>query len=65
MKNKLNNITNRRIRNALLFDKLLKNNNQIQLVPREKIKEVFHLYHINVKKERQSYKILKIKKYRR
>ena len=55
MKNKLNNITNRRIRNALLFDKLLKNNNQIQLVPREKkIKEVFHLYHINVKKKRDN-----------
>ena len=39
-----------RIRNAKLFDKLLKNNPKIKTVKREKyLKEVFHLYQINLK----------------
>ena len=55
LKKKLNNITNQRINNAYLFDKLLKKNKDIILVPRDKkIKEVFHLYHINVRRKRDS-----------
>tara|TARA_B100001093_G_scaffold478237_1_gene506212 strand:- start:5053 stop:6216 length:1164 start_codon:yes stop_codon:yes gene_type:complete len=50
MKNKLDNITNKRIRNSKLLDKLLSKNKNIITVPRLKyLKEVFHLYHINVK----------------
>ena len=50
LKNKLNDITKMRIQNALLFDKLLKKNSKIKLVKREKyLKEVFHLYQINLK----------------
>ncbi len=51
MKNKLKNITRKRIKNAHLFDSLLKFNSHVRLVKRlPYLKEVFHLYHINVKK---------------
>ena len=54
IKYKLNNITKKRIENAKYFDKLLRNNNNIQTVKRLKyLKEVFHLYQINVKKRDQ------------
>ena len=49
MKNKLDNITSKRIKNATMLDKLLSKNKKITLVERLKyLKEVFHLYHINV-----------------
>ena len=49
MKNKLDNITSKRIENATMLDKLLSKNKKITLVDRLKyLKEVFHLYHINV-----------------
>ncbi|MDC1158669.1 DegT/DnrJ/EryC1/StrS family aminotransferase [Pelagibacteraceae bacterium] len=60
MKNKLDNITNKRIKNSIMLDKLLSKNKNITLVKRHKhLKEVFHLYHINVKKrdELQQYLI--------
>ena len=51
MKKKLDNITNKRIRNAKMLDKLLSKNKNVTTVKRLKyLKEVFHLYHINVKK---------------
>jgi len=51
MKNKLDNITSKRIKNATMLDKLLSKNKKITTVKRLKhLKEVFHLYHINVKK---------------
>ena len=51
IKNKLKNITNKRISNALYLDKLLSKNKNITTVKREKnLKEVFHLYHINTRK---------------
>lgn len=50
IKHKLNNITKKRISNAMLLDKLLSSNNEITLIKRKNyLKEVFHLYHINVK----------------
>tara|TARA_B100001029_G_C15016289_1_gene427564 strand:+ start:119 stop:1264 length:1146 start_codon:yes stop_codon:yes gene_type:complete len=50
MKKKLDNITSKRIRNATYLDKLLSKNKNIKTVNRLKhLKEVFHLYHINVK----------------
>ncbi len=50
IKNKLSNITKKRIQNSKLLDKLLKNIKAVKLVPRYKyLKEVFHLYQINVK----------------
>ena len=50
LKNKLNKITKARIKNALLFDKVFKNNPNVKTVKRLKhYKEVYHLYHINVK----------------
>ena len=50
MKNKLDNITNKRIKNSKLLDRLLSKNKNIITVKRLKyLKEVFHLYHINVK----------------
>ena len=49
MKNKLDNITNRRIKNSKLLDKLLSKNKSVITIKRMKyLKEVFHLYHINV-----------------
>lgn len=51
MKNKLDNITRKRIKNSIKLDTLLSINKNITLVKRYKhLKEVFHLYHINVKK---------------
>ena len=51
IKNKLKNITNKRISNALYLDKLLSKNKNIITVKRKKnLKEVFHLYHINTRK---------------
>jgi len=51
MRKKLDNITNKRIRNAKMLDKLLSKNENVTTVKRLKhLKEVFHLYHINVKK---------------
>ena len=51
MKNKLDNITKKRIENAKLLDKLLSKNKNVNTVKRLKhLKEVFHLYHINVNK---------------
>ena len=48
IKNKLKNITDKRISNALYLDKLLSDNKNIITIKREKnLKEVFHLYHIN------------------
>ncbi len=59
LKYKLKNITKRRIQNALLLDKLLKNNKDVKLVKRDKnLKEVFHLYQINVKKRDKLVKTL-------
>jgi len=50
LKNKLDNITRKRIRNSKLFDKLLKPIKDIKTVKRlSYLKEVFHLYHINAK----------------
>ena len=49
LKNKLNTITKKRIGNAQLLDKLLKNISQVKTPHRKKyLKEVFHLYQINV-----------------
>ena len=51
MRNKLDNITTKRISNSIMLDKLLAKNKNITLVKRHKhLKEVFHLYHINIKK---------------
>ena len=47
----MNNITKKRIKNALLFDKFFKNNPNVKTVKRlHYLKEVYHLYHINVRK---------------
>lgn len=59
IKNKLQNITNKRIRNALLLDKLISKNPNVKTLPRLKhLKEVFHLYQINVKKRNDLIKYL-------
>jgi aminotransferase EvaB len=59
MKNKLDNITSKRIKNATMLDKLLFKNVNVVTVKRLKyLKEVFHLYHINVKKRDQLQKYL-------
>ena len=51
LKNKLNNITRKRIKNALHFDQVFKNNPNVKTVKRfSHYKEVYHLYHVNVKK---------------
>ena len=53
LKNKLTNITNKRIRNAYLFDKHLSSIDEVSTVKRKKyLKEVFHLYKLNVKHSR-------------
>ena len=53
MKNKLNNITKRRIKNANLFDKYLGNISQVETIKREKhLIEVFHLYQVNIRRKR-------------
>ncbi len=59
LKNKLNNITNKRIKNSKLLDKLLKNNKNVKTVKRlGHLKETFHLYHINVKQRDKLQKYL-------
>ena len=59
MKNKLDNITRKRINNAKLFDKLFKSKRNIKTVKRfSHLKEVFHLYHINVEKRNKLQKFL-------
>lgn len=59
LKYKLNNITNKRIKNANLFDKLLSKNPNVKTIKRDKnLKEVFHLYQINVKKRDKLIKFL-------
>ena len=59
MKFKLDNITKKRIENSKLLDKLLAKNENVILVKREKyLKEVFHLYHINVNKRDSLQKFL-------
>ena len=59
MKKKLKNITATRIKNAHLFDSLLKSNPNVQVVKRfPYLKEVFHLYHINVKNRDKLQKFL-------
>jgi dTDP-3-amino-2,3,6-trideoxy-4-keto-D-glucose/dTDP-3-amino-3,4,6-trideoxy-alpha-D-glucose/dTDP-2,6-dideoxy-D-kanosamine transaminase len=51
LKNKLNNITYKRISNASLLDKRLSKISQVTTIKRfSYLKEVFHLYHINVEK---------------
>ncbi len=55
LKNKLTNITKKRIRNAHLFDKYLKNISEVFTIERKKyLKEVFHLYILNVKHNRDN-----------
>jgi len=59
MKKKLDNITRKRIKNAHLFDSFLKSNSNVKLVKRlPYLKEVFHLYHINVKNRDKLQKFL-------
>ena len=54
MKNKLDNITKKRIGNAHLLDKLFKVNPYVKTMERfAHLKEVFHVYHVNVKKRDQ------------
>ena len=51
IKNKLNNITAKRIQNAHLFDKFFKTNPYVNTIKRKThLKEVFHLYQIFVHK---------------
>ena len=59
MKNKLDNITAKRIQNAHLFDKVLKTNPHVNTVKRKTyLKEVFHLYQITVNKRDKLKKFL-------
>ena len=59
LKNKMNNITKKRIKNALLFDKVFKDIPNVKTVKRfQHLKEVYHLYHINVKKRDKLQKYL-------
>tara|TARA_B100001778_G_scaffold334114_1_gene344471 strand:+ start:1135 stop:2280 length:1146 start_codon:yes stop_codon:yes gene_type:complete len=59
LKNKLNNITKKRIKNALIFDKHFKYNKNVKTLKRRKhFKEVYHLYHINVPKRDKLQKFL-------
>ncbi len=59
MKNKLDNITRKRINNAKLFDKLFNLKKNVKTVKRfTHLKEVFHLYHINVEKRDKLLKFL-------
>tara|TARA_B100001964_G_scaffold231525_1_gene286257 strand:- start:37 stop:1176 length:1140 start_codon:yes stop_codon:yes gene_type:complete len=54
LKNKLDGITKKRMKNSNLFDKLFKTNPNVKTVKRfPHLKEVFHLYHINVNKRDQ------------
>jgi dTDP-4-amino-4,6-dideoxygalactose transaminase len=54
LKNKLDGVTKKRMKNSNLFDKLFKTNPNVKTVKRfPHLKEVFHLYHINVNKRDQ------------
>lgn len=59
IKNKLKNITSKRIKNALFLDKLLSKNPEVRTIKRYKyLKEVFHLYQININKRNDLQKYL-------
>ena len=59
MKNKLSNITVKRIQNAHLFDKIFRKNPYVNIIQREPhLKEVFHLYQINVQNRDKLQKFL-------
>ncbi len=59
MEKKLDNITKARIKNAHLFDKLLKANPYVKTLKRDSnLKEVFHLYQINVQRRDKLQKFL-------
>ena len=54
LKNKLDGVTKKRIKNSNLFDKLFMTNTNVKTMKRvSHLKEVFHLYHINVSKRNQ------------
>jgi dTDP-4-amino-4,6-dideoxygalactose transaminase len=54
LKNKLDGVTKKRMKNSNLFDKLFKTNPNVKTVKRfPHLREVFHLYHINVNKRDQ------------
>jgi len=54
LKNKLDGVTKKRIKNSNFFDKLFRDNPYVSTMRRAShIKEVFHLYHINVSKRNQ------------
>tara|TARA_B100000401_G_scaffold438393_1_gene386787 strand:+ start:3828 stop:4973 length:1146 start_codon:yes stop_codon:yes gene_type:complete len=60
IKNKLNNITQKRIRNSLLFDSLLKDIQEIHVNDRLKtLREVFHLYSFKAKNRDGLYDFLR------
>ena len=63
LEKKLDNITKKRISNAKYLDKRLKNIKEVETVVRSNnLKEVFHLYHINVKeRDRNKLKLFLIK----
>ena len=59
LKNKLDGVTKKRIKNSNFFDKLFKVNSIVRTIKRlPYLKEVFHLYHINVSKRDQLQKYL-------
>ena len=59
LKNKLDGVTKKRIKNSNFFDKLFKVNSNVRTIKRlPYLKEVFHLYHINVSKRDQLQKYL-------
>ena len=59
LKNKLDGVTKQRIKNSNFFDKLFKVNPNVRTIKRlPYLKEVFHLYHINVSKRDQLQKYL-------
>ena len=59
LKNKLDGVTKKRIKNSNFFDKLFKVNPNVRTIKRlPYLKEVFHLYHINVSKRDQLQKYL-------
>ena len=54
LKNKLSNITEKRIKNSLLFDELLKDILEIEInTNKNNLKEVFHLYLFKTKKRNE------------
>ena len=62
IKNKLDQITNCRIKNSIQLDESLKNINEIKLVGRSnQLKEVFHLYMFKAKDRDGLYKFLQNK----